>query len=87
VGERRGCGRRWGRGGGGGGLGFGGRGPYIRERGKGRWWADFGSWVDYGLAVPRVKIRLSAKTHSVPRVKLLAEVILLKINFKNSKMM
>jgi hypothetical protein len=20
------------------------------------WWADFGSWVDYGLALPRVKI-------------------------------
>jgi hypothetical protein len=39
------------------------------------WWADFGSWVDYGLALPRVKILLSAKT------------FFLKINFKNRKMM
>jgi hypothetical protein len=39
------------------------------------WWANFGSLVDYGLALLRVKFRLSA------------EVILVKINFKNSKMM
>jgi hypothetical protein len=62
---------------------------YTRE-GKGvvvGCWADFGSWVDYGMALPRVKIRLSAKTNFVPRVKLSTGVILLKINLKNSKMM
>jgi hypothetical protein len=37
--------------------------------------SNFGSLVDYGLALLRVKFRLSA------------EVILVKINFKNSKMM
>jgi hypothetical protein len=47
----------------------------------------FRSWVDYGMALPRVKIRLSAKKRSVTRVKLSAEVILVEINFKNSKMM
>jgi hypothetical protein len=74
VGERRGR-ARLGRGGGGGarqelggggggGLGFWRGRPYIRERGI--WavvgcWADFVYWVEYGLAPPRVKIRLSAK--------------------------
>jgi hypothetical protein len=47
------------------------------------WWAN----LVLGLALPRVKFRLSAKNQSVPRVKLSAEVILVKINFKNSKMM
>jgi hypothetical protein len=46
-----------------------------------------GWWAVLGLALPRVIFRLSAKNQSVPRVKLSAEVILVKINFKNSKMM
>jgi hypothetical protein len=50
------------------------------------WWAG-GPILVLGLALPRVKIRLLAKKRSVPRVKLSGEVILVKINFKNSKMM
>jgi hypothetical protein len=50
------------------------------------WWAG-GPILVLGMALPRVKIRLSAKNQSVPRVKLSAEVILVKINFKNIKMM
>jgi hypothetical protein len=50
------------------------------------WWAG-GLVGRLGLALPRVIFRLSAKNQSVPRVKLSAEVILVKINFKNSKMM
>jgi hypothetical protein len=42
------------------------------------WWANFGSLVDYGLALPRVKFRLSAKKRS-------AEVILVKLILKIAK--
>jgi hypothetical protein len=90
VGERRG--RRWGRGGGGGGgggeegvrvwrCGWVGAALYIISAAAVGWWAVL------GLALARVKFRLSAKNQSVPRVKLSAEVTLVKINFKNSKMM
>jgi hypothetical protein len=50
------------------------------------WWAG-GPILVLGVALPRVKIRLLAKKRSVPRVKISGEVILVKINFKNSKMM